>query len=180
MSLKKKKKEKNNRLVKKEPLKKTTKDDVRNFNEWVNKKETGINYKLFEEHFKFQRPSDMLKSVYKTNDKKNNSKLVNIIKSESSDLKNEAKDISEEKEIKKLCEIIYIVKEILKFNKQNRQGLKILTPDQMLNRLPTSLAQSKAENNSQKLKNKISQLLYSLYRSKQLTKQLYKSLVNII
>ena len=180
MSLKKKKKKKNNRLVKKEPLKKTTKDDVRNFNEWVNKKETGINYNLFEEHFKFQRPSDMLKSVYKTNDKKNNSKLVNIIKSESSDLKNEAKDISEEKEIKKLCEIIYIVKEILKFNKQNRQGLKILTPDQMLNRLPTSLAQSKAENNSQKLKNKISQLLYSLYRSKQLTKQLYKSLVNII
>ena len=180
MSLKKKKKKKNNRLVKKEPLKKTTKDDVRNFNEWVNKKETGINYKLFEEHFKFQRPSDMLKSVYKTNDKKNNSKLVNIIKSESSDLKNEAKDISEEKEIKKLCEIIYIVKEILKFNKKNRQGLKILTPDQMLNRLPTSLAQSKAENNSQKLKNKISQLLYSLYRSKQLTKQLYKSLVNII
>ena len=183
MRLKKKKKKKNNRLVKKEPFKKTTKDDVRNFNEWVNKKETGINYKLFEEHFKFQRPSDILKSVYKTNDKKNNSKLVNIIKSESSDLKNEAEDMSkEEKEIKKLCEIIYIVKEILKFNKQNQQGqgLKILTPDQMLNRLPTSLAQSTAENNSQKLNNKISQLLYSLYRSKQLTKQLYKSLVYTI
>ena len=183
MRLKKKKKKKNNRLVKKEPFKKTTKDDVRNFNEWVNKKETGINYKLFEEHFKFQRPSDILKSVYKTNNKKNNSKLVNIIKSESSDLKNEAEDMSEEeKEIKKLCEIIYIVKEILKFNKQNQQGqgLKILTPDQMLSRLPISLAQLKAGNNSEKLKNEIRQLLYSLYRSKKLTKQLYKSLVDII
>ena len=60
------------------------------------------------------------------------------------------------------------------------KGLKILTADQMLSRLPISLAQLKAENNSQKLKNEIRQLLYSLYRSKKLTKQLYKSLVDII
>ena len=59
-------------------------------------------------------------------------------------------------------------------------GLKILTPDQMLSRLTISLAQLKAGNNSEKLKNKIRQLLYSLYRSKKLTKQLYKSLVDII
>ena len=59
-------------------------------------------------------------------------------------------------------------------------GLKILTPDQMLSRLPISLAQLKAGNNSQKLKNEIRQLLYSLYRSKKLTKQLYKSLIDII
>ena len=101
-----------------------------NFNDWVNKKETGINCELFENHFKFQRPSDMLKSVYKTNDKKNKNKLVNIIKSGSSDLKNETEDMSEEKkEIEKPSEIIDIVKEILKFNKQNQQGqgLKILT-----------------------------------------------------
>ena len=63
---------------------------------------------------------------------------------------------------------------------QQRQGLKILTPDQMLSRLPIILAQLKAGNNSQKLKNEIRQLLYSLYRSKKLTKQLYKSLVDII
>ena len=63
-------------------------------------------------------------------------------------------------------------------NKSGR-GLKILTPDQMLSRLPISLAQLKAGNNSQKLKNEIRQLLYSLYRSKKLTKQLYKSLVDI-
>ena len=91
-----------------------------NFNEWANRKETGINYELFQKHFKFQKPSDILKSVYKTNDKKNNNKLVNIIKSGLSDLKNEIEDMSEEeKEIEKPNEIVNIVKEILEFNKQN-------------------------------------------------------------
>ena len=42
------------------------------------------------------------------------------------------------------------------------KGLKILTPDQMLSRLPTTLAQLNAGNNSEKLKNEIRQLLYSL------------------
>ena len=60
------------------------------------------------------------------------------------------------------------------------KGLRILTPNQMLNRLPITLAQLKAGNNSEKLKNEIRQLLYSLYRSKKLTKQLYKSLIDII
>ena len=59
-------------------------------------------------------------------------------------------------------------------------GLKILTPNQMLSRLPNTLAQLKAGNNSKKLKNEISQLLYSLYRSKKLTKQIHKSLIDII
>ena len=125
----------------------------------------------------------MLKSVYKTNDKKNNNKLVNIIKSGLSDLKNEIEDMSEEeKENEKPSQIIDIVEKILEFNKRNQpgQGLKILTPDQMLSRLPITLAQLKAGNNSEKLKNEIRQLLYSLYRSKKLTKQLYKSLVDII
>ena len=48
--------------------------------------------------------------------------------------------------------------------KQRGVGLKILTPDQMLSRLPITLAQLKAGNNSQKLINQIRQLLYSLYR----------------
>ena len=43
----------------------------------------------------------------------------------------------------------------------------------MLSRLPISLAQLKAANNSEKLKNEIRQLLYSLYRSKDLRKKLY-------
>ena len=63
---------------------------------------------------------------------------------------------------------------------QQGQGLKILTPNQILRRLPVALAQLNAGNNSQKLKSEIRQLLYSLYRSKKLTKNIYKSLVDII
>ena len=51
---------------------------------------------------------------------------------------------------------------------QQGQGLKILAPNQMLSRLPISLAQLKAGNNSEKLKNEMRQRLYSLYRSKNL------------
>ena len=47
---------------------------------------------------------------------------------------------------------------------QQGKGLKILTPNQIISRLPISLAQIKAGNNSEKLKNEIRQLLYSLYR----------------
>ena len=59
-------------------------------------------------------------------------------------------------------------------------GLKILTPQQMLARLPILLAQIKAGNNSQELKNEIRQLLYSLYRSKQISKTVYKNLIATI
>ena len=78
--------------------------------------------------------------------------------------------------------MLNFVEIILEFNQlsQTRKALKILTPNQMLSRLPISLAQLKAGNNSEKLKNEIRQLLYSLYRSKKLTKQLYKSLADII
>ena len=79
----------------------------------------------------------------------------------------------EQKEIKKPDKILEIVKEIFNFNKQNqeRKGLKILTPNQMLSRLTISLGQLEAGNNSNKLKNEIRQLLYSLYYSKNMTKQ---------
>ena len=63
---------------------------------------------------------------------------------------------------------------------QEGQGLKILTPNQMPSRLPISLAQLKAGNNSEKFKNEIGQPLHALYRSKKLTKQIYKSLMDII
>ena len=70
--------------------------------------------------------------------------------------------------------ILEIVEEILDFNKriwkQQGSGLKILTPDQMLSRLPISLAQLKAGNSSEKFKTEIRQILYSVYRSKKLTK----------
>ena len=70
--------------------------------------------------------------------------------------------------------ILNIVDNILNFTLKERKsgrGLRILTPAQMLSRLPITLAQLKAGNNSKKLKNEIRQLFYSLYRSKKLTKQ---------
>ena len=67
-----------------------------------------------------------------------------------------------------------------KSTEQEGQGLKVLTPQQMLSRLPISLAQLKAGNNSRKFNNEIRQLLYSLYRSKKLSKIIYKHFVNAI
>ena len=60
------------------------------------------------------------------------------------------------KKKKKPNEIVNVVEDILEFNRQQYgQGLKILTPNQMLSRLPNTLAQLKAGNNSEKLKNEI-------------------------
>ena len=50
----------------------------------------------------------------------------------------------------------------------------------MLSRLPISLAQLKAGNNSEKLKNEIRQLLYSLYRLKKISKIIYENLIRTI
>ena len=153
------------------------------FNEWINKEETDINRELLKKHFNFQRLSSMAKSLYKTNDRKKNNELVSVINSGLKDLKKEIKVMSkEEREIEKPDMIVEIVEEILKFNKQNQQGqdLKILTSNQMLSRLPISLSQLKAGNNSEKLKNERRKLLYSLYRSKNMTKQVYNNLIKYI
>ena len=56
-------------------------------------------------------------------------------------------------------------------------GLKILTPKQMLQRLPIALAQVKAGNNSESLLNEIRQIVYSLYQSKQITKKVYNNII---
>ena len=78
--------------------------------------------------------------------------------------------------------IIDIVERILELNSENQLGLglKILTPNQMLSRLPISLAELNVGNNSEKLKNEIRQLVYSLNGSKKLTKELFNNLINAI
>ena len=63
---------------------------------------------------------------------------------------------------------------------QKGEGLKILTPNQMLKRLPIALAQVKAGNNSESLLNEIIQIVYSLYRSKEITKKVYNNIINSI
>ena len=60
------------------------------------------------------------------------------------------------------------------------RGLKVLTPKQMLQRLPITLAQVKTRNNSESSLNEIRQIVYSLYQSKQLTKKLYNNIITSI
>ena len=138
-----------------------------NFLRDIEKESQGINYELFEKHFKFSVPTVFTKTLTETNNKKKSIALVNVINSGLKDLKKEITNmIKEKKETEKPDKIIDFVSDILAFNKKNQsgQGLKILTSDQMLSRLLITLAQLKAGNNSEKLKNEIRQLLYSLYR----------------
>ena len=58
--------------------------------------------------------------------------------------------------------------------------LKILTPKQMFQRLPTALAQVKAANNSENFLNEIRQIVYSLYQLKKITKKLYNDIIKSI
>ena len=60
------------------------------------------------------------------------------------------------------------------------KGLKILTPKQMLQRLPVALAQVKAGNTCENLLNEICQITYSLYRAKEITKKVYNNIMNSI
>ena len=60
------------------------------------------------------------------------------------------------------------------------KGRKILTPKQMLQRLPIALAQVKAGNNLERLLNEIRQIFYSLYQSKQITKKVCNNIIKSI
>ena len=172
--------------TKEEKLEETKEELTTNTVTFIEKNSKDINNDLFQTYYNFLAPIDLATKLFKTKDKKKNSELVKEIKNRWSKLKDETKKMSEE-EIKneKPNQILEIINKIVDFDKEIQKekegsGLKILTPNQMLSRLPISLAQLKVGNNSEKLKNKIRQLLYSLYRSKKLTKQLYKSLIDII
>ena len=67
-----------------------------------------------------------------------------------------------------------------KQNETKGTGFKILTPKQMLQRLPIALAQVKADNNSESLFNEIRKIVYSLYQSKQITKKVYNNIIKSI
>ena len=150
----------------------------------IAKKEKTTDNNLFREHFEYSIPSDMYKNLNTTTDIEENKTKVNKIKNNLADLMMKFKNnpTNNAKKVKNRNSMMEIVELILKFNQldQEGDGLKILTPNQMLSRLPISLAQLKAGNNSEKLKNGIRQILYSLYRSKKLIKNVYKSLIDII
>ena len=67
-----------------------------------------------------------------------------------------------------------------KYKATKGTGIKILTPKQMLQKLPIALAQVKAGNNSESLLNEIRQIVYSLYQSKQITKKVYNNIIKSI
>ena len=77
--------------------------------------------------------------------------------------------------------IVNVVENIIDFNKQQKgKRIKILTPKQMLQRLPIALAQVKAGNTSENLLNEIRQIIYSLYQEKEVTKKVYNNTTNSI
>ena len=65
----------------------------------------------------------------------------------------------------------------VKQNDTKGTRIKILTPKQMIQRLPIALAQVKAGNNSENLSNEIRQIIYSAYQSKEITNKVYNNLM---
>ena len=106
--------------------------DFKTFFEYIENESKGIGYELFKNYFNYTVPSVLAKELYEIKNKTKNSDLVNKIKDELSDFKNEIKKVSEnEIRIEKPHKIINIVEKILMFNEkeqnQQGQGLNILT-----------------------------------------------------
>ena len=79
---------------------------------------------------------------------------------------------NEREEVIKLCNGCFKVRHKAVFDAKYEKGLKKLTPQQMLQRLPIAIAQVKAENSSGNLLNEIRQIVYPLYRAKEITETL--------
>ena len=127
----------------------------RNLDE-IKQKEQNINNDLFREYFKYQSPKDMYKKLIETENTEINQIKLDFIKKTLNRLQKIVDYVPKDKtyKIEENKKIISIVEHIHEFNKLNQsgQGLKILTPSEMLSRLPISLVQLKAGNISEKLK----------------------------
>ena len=102
-------------------------------------KERKINRERVKKYFYNDDLGNLLQNFKKSkNNLKRNNAQVNMMNSGLKDLKEVIKNMNEEeKKIEKPNEIVNVVEDILQFNRQQQgQGLKILTPDQMLSRLP--------------------------------------------
>ena len=94
------------------------KDDYEKFFKYIEGESKEINYELFENYFKFVAPTALTKT-YEMKNKKENDKLVKVIKSGLIDLKDEIEKVSKkETENENPDKILKIVEEILEFNKQ--------------------------------------------------------------
>ena len=153
------------------------KHEYNTFNELDNllfKTRSYLDFDLIQKHFGYNNLEGMLESLNNTKNTYKNGVKLTLIRSGLRDLKNEIRKMSKN-EIKseRPDVIVNLVERILAFKNQNQegQGLKILTPQQMLTRLTISLAQLEAGNSLEKPKHEMRWLLYSLYRSKHYPKQ---------
>ena len=124
----------------------------------IKKKKENINNELFSHYFDYLNPVIMFERLRDSSDEKNKD-LVKSINMKLAKLKNIVKNVPKYKvsKVEENQKIVDIAERILDLNskKQSGRGLKVLTPNQMVNRLPISLAQLKSGNNSDKLKNEI-------------------------
>ena len=122
---------------------------------------------MFSHYFNYSSPNSMRSRLGDAKGEINKNRVY-LIKKRLTKIKNIVKNVPKDKTLKieDNEKIVDIVERILGLDNENQLGevLKLLTPSQMLRRLPISLAQLKAGNNSEKLISESRQLLYSLYR----------------
>ena len=106
----------------------------------IAKKEMTINLKLFKHYFNYQSPSKMYNAVSDTKNIEKHNIQVHLNKSDLINLKKDIGNASKNdvNKIEKMNKIADTAELILYFNNddQQGQGQKILTPNQMLSRLP--------------------------------------------
>ena len=138
--------------------------------------EKDVDNEVFLNYFKYQNPSFLAKDLIRAMQAKSE-QLVNDVNLALTDLRKaiNRKEIPENENPKKG---VHIVEKILNFKKQqNGKGrpsdlanrIKILTPKQMLERLPMAHAHVEAGNTSENLLNEMRQIVYSLYQTKEIT-----------
>ena len=125
----------------------------------IKEEEKNINSEFLKEYFtNYRSASDMYKKLCETEGERNDYRVY-LIKEVLNTMKKIIKSVSENRKfiIEEKEKIINFVERILYFSQldQSGQGLKILTPNQMLSRLPISLAPLKGGNNSENLKTKL-------------------------
>ena len=132
-------------LKKKESKKESKKKRSKKFFEYIENESNDIDYDLFEDYFDFSVPSALAKKLCETKNKNKNNELVELIKIRQNNLKDKTEKMSKEVlKNKKADKISKIIEEVLDFNQleqQKGEGLKMLTLNQMLSRLPITAAQ---------------------------------------
>ena len=132
-------------LRKKESKKESKKERSKKFFEYIENESNDIDYDLFEDYFDFSVPSALAKKLCETKNKNKNNELVELIKIRQNNLKDKTEKMSKEVlKNKKADKISKVIEEVLDFNQleqQKGEGLKMLTLNQMLSRLPITAAQ---------------------------------------